>query len=136
MPASTSIAAFHTLDLPELEAEVLRMIESFGANGCTVDEILEVFEIDYRTLTPRFAPLERKGLIFRAGDTRTGKSGRQQRVRRHSKYAAITPVVTTPPKKNPFLEGMKYAAKILLRNCDLTSAKADLKNELLKVAKS
>ena len=112
------------------------LLTFFGESGCTGDEITVAFpEIDYRTLTPRFAPLERKGLIFRAGDTRLGLSSRHQKVMRSVKYAATTPIVITKSaKKNPFLEGMKLAAKIVLSESTLDGAKQALKRELIKVA--
>lgn len=133
--ASTSLAAYHTLDLPELELRVLEIIESFGVNGCAVDEILAKHpDIDYRTLTPRFAPLERKGMIFRAGDTRLGPSGRQQKVMRSIAFASVVPILPIEKKKNPFLAGMMFAAKVILKASNLDEAKSALVIELRKVA--
>lgn len=112
---STSLAAYRTLDLPDLERKVLEIIESFGAFGCTVDEIIWAHpDIEYRTLSPRFAPLERKGLIFRAGDTRRGHSTRQQKVMRGITHLATTPKVVAKKSKNPFLAGMLFAAKAIV----------------------
>jgi hypothetical protein len=60
------MAAYRTLDLPELELKTLEAIATFGARGCTQDEILDRFpSFTNETLTPRFAPLERKGLALR-----------------------------------------------------------------------
>lgn len=50
------------------------------------------------------------------------------------RISATHPVSVTKPKKNPFLEGMKRAAKIVLANSDFTEAKLELKKELIKVA--
>lgn len=138
MVASTSMAAYHSIDLTELEEEVLKMIRGFGPRGCTVDEILNEYKIDYRTLSPRFAPLERKGSIFRAGDTRPGNTKRQQKVMRAAEYAGHPLVPVIKPKrnkKNPFLEGMVFAAKTILKHSDFRDAKLALKEELEKVAK-
>jgi hypothetical protein len=138
--ATTSIAAYRSLDLPELEQTVLDIIESFGKDGCTVSEIEMAHpHIEYQTLSPRFAPLERKGLLYRAGDSRKGASGRLQRVLRHIKYTSVVPVIA--PKKvkgNPFYEGMKFAAKVvIMADPSLKGSKAAiaLKNELRKVAR-
>ncbi len=135
--ATTSLAAYRSLDLPELEKRVLEIVDWFGVNGCTPDELNEVHpEIEYRSLSPRFAPLERKGLIYYAGDTRPGKSGRQQKVIRHTRHLGMVPVLPVPKKKqNPYVKGLMHAAKLLLASSDLDSAKKALKSELIKATK-
>lgn len=140
MLSSTSLAAYRSLDLTDLESTVALLIEGFGAAGCTVDEIRKSNpDIDYQTLTPRFAPLEKKGVIFRAGDTRPGHSTRQQKVMRSVLFAETFehfPLVKlATAKKNPFIEGMKFAAKTILRESDFSSAKRALRIELEKVAR-
>lgn len=133
---STSLEAYRSLDLPELEKIVLDAIEYFGENGCIQDELIQYCDGSHKetshNLTPRFAPLERKGFIFRAGDTRVGASGRKQKVMRHIKWASHVPIVKTQKKKNPFVAGMIHAAKILLDSPDLETAKKKLALELNK----
>jgi hypothetical protein len=48
--------------------------------------------------------------------------------------AAIKPTTFLKPKRNPFLAGLMYAAKIVLKEPDLVAAKRALKLELLKAA--
>lgn len=135
MIAETSLAAYRTLELPELELRVLNIIRAFGANGCTVDEIVAKHpEIEYRTLSPRFAPLERKGLIYRAGDTREGVSGRQQKIMRDIKYSAYVPKL--PPASKPingFDKGIIYCAKMIAKASDLSEVRKMILAELEKI---
>lgn len=63
-------------DLTNLEAAVLRAIPQAPANA-TLDEVVDATGLDKVTASPRFKPLEAKGLIVRAGKRR-GSSGRQQ----------------------------------------------------------
>lgn len=130
------MAAYRTLDLPELELKTLEAIATFGARGCTQDEILDRFpSFTNETLTPRFAPLERKGLMYRAGDTRKGKAGRQQKIMRVVEHLATVPMLPpTKKKRNPYVKGMMDAAKIIMKCTDLKAAKAALASELRRVA--
>jgi hypothetical protein len=66
-----------------MESKVLEVIQSYGQNGCIKDQILKHFPADAApTVTPRLAPLMRKGWIEDTGDRRKGNSGRNQRVHR------------------------------------------------------
>lgn len=137
--ATTSLVAYKLLNLTELESDVAIIIESFGVNGCTAHEILTAFpRFTHETLTPRFAPLVRKGATFRAGDTRIGGKSRQQDVLRDIKYAGFVPTVVTKPKKNPFLAGLIYAAKLIVAadpSFKRTPAALALLFEIKKVAR-
>lgn len=77
---ATSHAAAYAVPTTDLEQEVLELIRSFGERGCIMDDCLGRSNLPYGTLTPRFAALLRKGRIMGTGETRTGRSGRQQRV--------------------------------------------------------
>ena len=79
----TSQDAAKSFDPTFLESEVLKAIQAFGVDGCITDQIVAVFSNrDSRTITPRFAPLMRKGWIEDTGERRRGLSGRPQRVMR------------------------------------------------------
>jgi hypothetical protein len=78
---STSKAAAASVDTERLYEAVTAAIRTFGENGCTIDELLAAMPgYNYNAVSPRIAPLERKGLVVRNGDTRRGVSGRQQLV--------------------------------------------------------
>ena len=62
--------------LSELQTKLLEFIKGKPAVGCTQFEAVRGLGIPHETLTPRFAPLERKGLIYRKHKTR-GARGRQ-----------------------------------------------------------
>lgn len=137
MTASTSRAAYLSIAPTDLEEKVLGVIVARGSFGATVSEIQEHLDgASQVTVSPRIAPLEAKGLIFRAGDTRPGPSGRQQRVLRAIEWSTSTPIVmaTKKAKLNPFLAGMIYATRVVLKEPDLLAAKLALKRELLKAA--
>lgn len=76
----TSIEAAEKIDSTKLESMVYEVIAKYP-NGCISDEVLAHFPgHGHQTITPRFAPLIRKGLIEDTGEKRQGKSGRFQRV--------------------------------------------------------
>ena len=78
----TSIEAAQQVDSTKLESMVYEVIAKHP-NGCTSDEIMAHFpNHGIQTITPRFAPLIRKGLVEDTGEKRKGKSGRSQRVLR------------------------------------------------------
>lgn len=81
MPSvSTSMAALRSISPTHLELEVLAVIESYGTRGCISDEVRTHFpSLAYSSVTARYAALERKKLIYRAGQ-RPGDSGRKQSV--------------------------------------------------------
>ena len=79
----TSVDAACKIDTTAGERRVYETIASFGVKGCISDEVLEKNpECAYSTITARYKSLEEKKLIYYAGDTRTGRSGRDQRVMR------------------------------------------------------
>lgn len=79
----TSHDAAKSFDPNALEAKVLEVIQSYGQDGCIKDQILQHFPADAApTITPRLAPLMRKGWIEDTGERRKGSSGRNQRVHR------------------------------------------------------
>ena len=86
----TSWEAAERVDTNRLEKYVLDGIKSFRHIGATHDELyeklskdsqkLEMFLPKESSITPRYATLEKKGLIIRNGDTRKGEAGRSQLV--------------------------------------------------------
>jgi hypothetical protein len=138
--ATTSLAAYHSLDLTELEGRVLDAIEAFGVDGCISDDVRGVFpSLSYSSVTARFASLEEKGRIYRAGDTRPGESGRQQKVMRHIEHTtAVPPLPVTKPKGNPFLDGLMRAARVVIDadpSFKGTVGAMALKAEILRIAR-
>ena len=92
----TSWEAAEKVDTNRLEKVVLKAIQAHGENGATHDQIFQYlnmishksgFKDAYRegSITPRYATLERKGLITRNGDTRKGRAGRSQLVMYYKK---------------------------------------------------
>lgn len=78
----TSIEAAEQVDSSKLESMVYEVIAKHP-NGCTSDEVMAHFPAHgVQTITPRYAPLIRKGLIEDTGEKRMGKSGKFQRVLR------------------------------------------------------
>jgi len=136
---STSIAAFHTAPIISMREQVLEVIESFGAAGCITDDVIAHFSKTAKTntgrITGRFSELENEGKMVRVGDTRPGASGKQQMIMRATAHAATMKPVFGKTKKNPFLAGMKHAARIVLAAGDYPEARAALKRELIKAAK-
>lgn len=138
--ASTSLIAYKTVNVTKLEEDVLSVIESFGASGCIFDEVQAVLSHLPNSVSGRFKSLERKGMIVRhASDTRPGKTGNPQKVIRHWKFVASAPVpVPIKAPKSPFLAGMLFAAKAIVKADPAfkgTAGAMALKSEILKVAK-
>lgn len=78
----TSIEAAEQVDSTKLESMVYEVIAKHP-NGCTSDEVMAHFpNHGVQTISPRYAPLIRKGLIEDTGEKRKGKSGKSQRVLR------------------------------------------------------
>lgn len=75
----TSHEAAPTVDTTKLEGEVLGVIRSYRDAGCIADQIVQQMNGEWRTITPRLAPLRRKGLIVVDGK-RKGLSGRNQQI--------------------------------------------------------
>ncbi len=77
----TSHAAARAVNTTRLEAMVHREIHR--RDGCIAADLLERFHgHPYSSITARFKALQDKGLISCGPETRTGPSGRQQRVMR------------------------------------------------------
>jgi signal peptidase I len=54
--------------------------------------------------------------MYRAGDTRKGKAGRQQKIMRVVEHLATVPMLPpTKKKRNPYVKGMMDAAKIIMK---------------------
>jgi hypothetical protein len=79
----TSAEAAYSVNTTNLEEMVYNEIASFGSSGCISDDILSKYpSFPYSSITARFASLERKELIYRNGEKRRGRSGRNQSVMR------------------------------------------------------
>lgn len=59
----TSKDAANSMKMCKLGEEVLNTLMHLGDKGGTSDEIAEILQEDLQSITPRFAPMERKGLI-------------------------------------------------------------------------
>lgn len=66
--------------LTEIQAEVLRLIESEGVRGMTDEELSDAYGTPGSTARTRRAELAQAGLVAEAADRRTLRSGRQGRV--------------------------------------------------------
>lgn len=62
--------------LPPVEAKMLKAIP-FAPADATLDEVMDATGLEKVTVSPRFKPMEEKGLIVRTG-ARLGHSNRQQ----------------------------------------------------------
>ncbi len=79
-PATSKAAA--ELDMTKMEREVFEVINNcYRVSGCIQDDLLDAFPPEKsQSITPRVRKLIEKGYVYETGETRTGKSGRQQRV--------------------------------------------------------
>jgi len=78
----TSFLAAEKVDTSRLQQLVYEAIKGHGELGCISDEVLMKFPtMPYSSVTARYKALLDKGLIEITG-TRTGRSGRMQRVMR------------------------------------------------------
>jgi predicted transcriptional regulator len=78
---STSHAAANSMrgqSATELELLVLNKLRRMG--DATSEEVADSIGISLQSISPRFAPLARKGLIEKTGETREGSSGRNRQV--------------------------------------------------------
>jgi inorganic pyrophosphatase/exopolyphosphatase len=76
----TSKEAAETVQSSHLEQLVYEVIKEFP-NGCTSEEVERaLYQYKSHSITPRFAPLIRKGLIIDTGFRKKTASGRSQRV--------------------------------------------------------
>ena len=78
----TSKDAAEKVDTTRLEQLVYEAIAKHP-NGCTSEEVMAHFpNHGIQTISPRYAPLIRKGFIEDTGERRKAKNGRSQRVLR------------------------------------------------------
>lgn len=82
----TSYAAYLSIDTTELEEMVYQAILATGTRGAIADDLEVAMRMRSNVITPRFAPLERKGRIYRPGVIRRAASGRAQLVMYADKY--------------------------------------------------
>ena len=76
----TSIEAAEKVDSAKLEQMVYEVIAKYP-DGCIADEVMTHFpNHGVQTISPRYAPLIRKGFIEDTGERRISNSGRPQRV--------------------------------------------------------
>jgi hypothetical protein len=76
----TSHEAAESIDTTELEHIVYEVIKQFP-NGCIGDDVVKMLpQYGIQTISPRYAPLIRKGWIVDTGEKRKARSGRSQRV--------------------------------------------------------
>ena len=76
----TSWEAAEKINTNRLERVVLDAITAHGERGAIHDEVWRSLSpnlgfVREGSITPRYATLERKGLIYRNGDTRKGEAG-------------------------------------------------------------
>lgn len=83
-------------DVTRLEGEVYAVLR---IQPSTAEEIAQALGKALPTVTPRFAPLKRKGLIYDTGERRPGASGRSRIV-----YAAATEIIPQPKKSRKLEE--------------------------------
>jgi hypothetical protein len=77
---STSHEAAASVDATELESIVYKVISMFP-NGCIGDDVMRMLpQFGIQTISPRYAPLIRKGFVVDTGERRQARSGRSQRV--------------------------------------------------------
>ena len=81
---ATSVLAANAVDTVTNEELVYRAVYIAGERGATQDEVLAQFAgtKPYSTITARFKALLTKGYVYDTGETRTGRSGKPQRVLR------------------------------------------------------
>jgi hypothetical protein len=123
-----------------LQEEVLQLLRSAGSAGLIGDEVrAKLLSLGMKdgSLNTRYSELERKGLIFRNGETRRATSGRMQMVMRAAEFAEGVPIVAAgiKPRRNPFLAGLMFAARLVAKSPDLKEARNSLRVELIKAAR-
>lgn len=76
----TSHDAADSIDTTVLERIVYEVIKTFP-NGCIGDDVVRALpQFGIQTISPRYAPLIRKGWVVDTGEKRKARSGRSQRV--------------------------------------------------------
>ena len=77
----TSHVAAAKISAARLEEMVYEKIRSFGSAGCAADDVVQLMpDIKSNSITPRFAPLIKKGLVVDSGRRKRISSGSTQRV--------------------------------------------------------
>ena len=76
----TSHVAASSIDASKLESMVYQVIWRYGKDGCISDQVRDDLHMDNNSVTPRFRPLTRKGLIIDTGYARIAQSNRPQTV--------------------------------------------------------
>jgi len=71
----TSREAAESVDATRLQSLVLGALKSAGPSGLTTEELSERLNLSLVTVSPRLSPMEKKGLVARAG-RRPNRSGR------------------------------------------------------------
>jgi hypothetical protein len=131
----TSIAAFKTVPVVSLRERILEILDDAGIDGLNRDEILAKFPERSRrggTISSRFYEMERQSLVFRTNDTRPGATGCGQIVWRHHRFAIRFGVTlpTGPERDDPYLQALKWIARVARYATDLNEVKAHLIAEI------
>lgn len=95
---STSSEAADSVSVAKAEMVVLTQLLKRPVRGATSDEMADITGIARVTVSPRFRPLERKGLIEDSGERRKGNSGRTSIVWRPTSRA-VEMYATTQRKR-------------------------------------
>ncbi len=70
----TSHEAAESVEPTKLEATVLDALQQFGKAGATAHELVAYLNMPWQTVSPRLAPLVRKGFAIDTGLRRPGPS--------------------------------------------------------------
>ncbi len=121
---ATSQQAAKTVNVTYLEGKVLAAIKAAGEKGATQDELVEALKLPSNSITPRFKPLLRKGVVVDTGTTRKGHwSGKRQRVMFVPADLGINVVVAS--SKDAIVRGVEAER---LRREDFATMQANLKS--------
>jgi len=74
----TSIEAALQVDATVREQQVKDAVRSKGKYGATCSEIVAITGLSWNTVSPRLAPLRRKGFLYDSGQRRLGPTNRKQ----------------------------------------------------------
>ena len=74
--SKSAAASISAATLTSLETRVLEACRAAGPNGLTTIELAEQLHMDRVTVSPRIAPLVKKGMLRDSGLQRMGPSGR------------------------------------------------------------
>ena len=93
----TSIEAAKSIDATKLQGMVRDVVWQRRELGATYSEAAAILGLPRDTVSPRGAPLQRKGLIVDSGERRPGPSNRKQIVWVAPQFAKAAVVVETDP---------------------------------------